>query len=163
MIQIFLLRYWKELAALALLAFAVWRGYDWAYDNGSRDVRADWDKDRAALLAEQVKQSEAARVTERRHMQAIADIAERYEQDKRNAQAEQEALVNGLRTGNRRLRNLWQGCQATGRVSGAAAGAAESDAENRLREESAGRIIGAVRACQIQRNSLIDVIEAERK
>ena len=39
-VGLFLKKYWKELAALALLSYAAWVGYHGIYDRGARDVQA---------------------------------------------------------------------------------------------------------------------------
>lgn len=142
-------------AVIAVFAF-------WGRSVGDR-ARADAAATRAQTSEAKLQRANEVLAEERRKAADLAQIAEWYEREKVNAEAEQGRLVSDLRAGNQRLRGLWQGCQATGRLSEASRSAAELDAADRLREESAGRIVGTVRACQIQRDALIDVIEADRK
>lgn len=154
------LAFWKAKAWILAGAIALW---GWSGHAAHDALQLQAAKDRAHA-AQAIADAQAnARAAEHKHTQELASIAAQYEKDKADAEAAADRLADDLRAGNRRLRSLWQGCQATGRLSGAAASAAEPDAEDRLREESAGRIVGAVRACQSQRDALINVIEADRR
>lgn len=106
----------------------------------------------------QVAAQIAAREAEHKHAQAVAAIAEQYEQDKRAADEAQRKLVSDLRSGTERLQKRWAGCAAeVGRT------AAELDAAARDREESAGRIVRAARDADDQIRGLQDVIRQDRK
>ena len=144
-------RYWLHIAAAALLGFLVWRGYAAIYDRGARDVQAKWD-------AQEVKDAAASIEAERRHQAALTAIAEKYEQDKRDAEEANRRLLADLRAGNVRLQDRWAGC-----VAQAGRSAAELDAAARDREESAARIVQAARDADAQIRGLQDVIRADRR
>lgn len=100
----------------------------------------------------------AARDTERRQAQAIADISERYEQDKANAQKAADRTIADLRTGNLRLQDRWRGC-----VSGTAASPGEPDAATADRDASAARVVRAARDADDQIRALQEIVKADRK
>lgn len=112
----------------------------------------------AALAAEQ-----AARKVEQDHAKALAAVAEQYEQDKRDAQRKAESVAADLRSGALRLRREWAGCE-TGRLSADAATAArESDADARVREQSAAALIGLGAQCDAHVKGLQEVIRKDRE
>lgn len=148
---------WRGLlAVLLLVAF----GVQTAKLNYAEGRIAHWA---AAAAKAQASAVLAAREAERQRAIDLAAIAEKYEKDKRDAEVAQTQLVDALRAGTVRLRNLWQGCQATGRVSGVAASAAESDAAARDREASAARIVRAARDADDTIKRLQDVVRTDRK
>lgn len=100
----------------------------------------------------------AARKAEAEKAQAIAAIADRYEQDKREADEAQKRLVADLRAGNVRLQNRWRGC-----VSDVAATAAERDAATADRDASAARVVRAARDADDQIRALQEIVKADRK
>jgi hypothetical protein len=164
--MIWLLKYWKVGLGLLLIA-AVWgHGY---YTKGlacaaaQAEAQATYERGMAEMARAESELVKQARETERRHAADLARIAEQHEQDKRDAEAAYERDVAGLRAGNLRLQNRWRGCEATARVSGAAAGSAEPDAAARDREESAARIVRAAREADDWIKRLQDVIRAERQ
>lgn len=69
---LFLRKYWKELAALALLSFAAWRGYHWAEGNGVRKERMVWLAKENKALAQAIADNAKAN-DERRKAQKKAD------------------------------------------------------------------------------------------
>jgi len=151
----------EAVIATALIALVAWSIF--MYRMGGHGCRAD-TAEQVAAYAKQVEHATGvARRIEQEKAADIAAIAERYEQDKRDAKAVQDAVVAGLRSGNVKLRTRWQGCEATTRVSGAAASAAESDAAARNREESAGRAIRAARDADDQIRRLQEVVKADRR
>lgn len=148
---------WRGLlAVLMLVAF----GVQTAKLNYAEGRIAHWA---AAAAKAQASAVLAAREAERQKAIDLAAIAEKYEKDKRDAEVAQTQLVDALRAGTVRLRNLWQGCQATGRVSGAAASAAIADADARAREEAAARIIGTGRAADDWIKRLQEVARKDRE
>jgi hypothetical protein len=100
----------------------------------------------------------AARKAEAEKAQAIATIADKYEQDKRDADEAQKRLVADLRAGNVRLQNRWRGC-----VSDIAATAAERDAAAADRDASAARVVRAARDADDQIRALQAIVKADRK
>jgi uncharacterized protein HemX len=112
-----------------------------------------------SALASALSASEAARHEEQTRARYIAGVDAAYEKGKADAKAQGDRVAADLRTGNERLRHLWQGCA---RVPGPAADSGVADAEDGLRAASAGRIVGAVAACQAERDALLGVAEADR-
>ena len=130
---------------------------------GVQTARLHYQEDRNAKLAAALGKAQAdaqvaARKAEAEKAQAIAAIADRYEQDKREADEAQKRLVADLRAGNVRLQDRWRGC-----VSGIAATAAERDAAAADREASAARIVRAARDADDQIRALQDIVKADRK
>jgi hypothetical protein len=141
----------------ALIAWSIFM-----YRMGGHGCRAD-TAEQVAAYAKQVEHATGvARRIEQEKAADIAAIAERYEQDKRDAKAVQDAVVAGLRSGNVKLRTRWQGCEATARVASAAASVAESAAAARDREESAARVVRAARDADDQIRRLQEVLKADR-
>ena len=116
------------------------------------------DKLAQALGKAQADAQIAARKAEAEKAQAIAAIADRYEQDKREADEAQKRLVADLRAGAVRLQDRWRGC-----VSDVAATAAERDAAAADREASATRVVRAARDADDQIRALQDIVKADRK
>lgn len=107
----------------------------------------------------EARAQEAARLVEQYHAKELNDIATRYEQDKRDAQAKADAVVADLRSGALRLQRRWQGCESvSGRLPDHPANQSELDAAERERQESAGRAIGAAEACDAQVAALQDAL-----
>ena len=90
--------------------------------------------------------------------QAIAAIADKYEQDKRESDEAQKRLVADLRAGAVKLQNRWRGC-----VSDVAATAAERDAAAADRDASAARVVRAARDADDQIRALQEIVKADRK
>lgn len=105
----------------------------------------------------------AARDQERRHQSEMNKVAAHYAQQRKDDVDAEKRLVADLRAGNQRLRQQWRGCQAAAGVPEAGGSVGGADGEDRLREASAGRIVGAVRACQSQRDALLNIVEGDRK
>ena len=137
-------------AALLILCMAL--GLLLQYEQGRKH------KALAELGKAQVAAQIAAREAEHRHAQAVAAIADKYEQDKRAADEAQRKLVSDLRAGTVRLQDRWAGC-----VSEAGRTAAELDAARRDREDSAARIIGAGRKADDQIRRLQEVVRSDRQ
>jgi hypothetical protein len=108
--------------------------------------------------------SEAARNEEQTRARYIAGVDAAFERGKADAKAQGERAAADLRAGNLRLSRLWRGCEAgaTANVPGPAANPGVADTADRLRAASAGRIVGAVAACQAERDALLGVAEADR-
>jgi hypothetical protein len=145
-----------------VLAVAAVLGCAFLRAKGAADhLRADAAEHRAQEVAAQLRDTQQALTAERAKADALNAVAEQYEKDKRDAETAQERLVADLRTGNVRLRHLWQGCAARP-VPGVAADPSVADAEDGLRFASAGRITGTVAACQAERDALLGIAEADR-
>lgn len=152
-------------AGIALLALMAVGVQTWRLDS-AQDALSDMSlqvvKEQAALAAAQVEASEAARQQEQNMARAANAAAAAYEQGKRDAEQAAADVVAGLRAGNLRLRDQWQGCKARG-VPGVAGSASEPDAAGDGRAESAGRIVRAADECAAQVSGLQDFIRSERQ
>ena len=126
------------------------------------DVRADAESARAQASEARAKALSEVIETERAAAKRANEIAAQYEQDKINAKADAKRIVADLRTGNLRLRKLWEGCQAE-RVPQADRAAGQPDASADDRAESAGRIVRAAREADDQIRALQDFIRSERQ
>jgi hypothetical protein len=142
------------LLALLVGAYALGR------DHGGDRVQAKFDAHMAADAKAEAKALADARKAEQAKAAELAEIAEKYEKDKADAQAAADRTIADLRSGAIRLRSHWQGCQATGRVSGDATSATIADAAEQLREASAARIIGIGREADAKERALQEVIRA---
>jgi len=161
---IYLLRYWKPLAVLALL----WGVWLWGDHHGQAVVQAKFN---THLLADAKQDAEDAkdllavvqkvRAQEQALVQAAQAAADAYEKGKRDAEAAGKRVADELRAGTLKLRDRWAGCQAD-RVSDAAEAQRITDDAARDREESAGRIVRAAADADAQIRALQDFIRAER-
>ena len=112
----------------------------------------------AALGKAQVDAQIQARKAEQEKAQAIAAIADQYEQDKANAQKAADRTIADLRAGNLRLQNRWRGC-----VPGTPASPGEPDAAAADREQGAADIVRAAAEADAQIRALQDIVKADRK
>lgn len=157
-----LLRYWPHILILtALLGIAGTIGHaigSWGYADLEREIAEE-----RAEMAEAVRKAEAdARAAEQAAAGRIAAVAQRYEQEKSDAQAAADRVVSDLRAGNLRLHQRWQAALATGGLSRAATATGEPDAAPDDRSQSAGRIVRAAAECDAQVRGLQAVILADR-
>lgn len=130
---------------------------------GVQTLRLNYVEGRNERLAQALGQATAdaqiaARKAEAEKAQAIATIAGKYEQDKREADEAQKRLVADLRAGNLRLQNRWRGC-----VSDVAATAAERDAATADREQGAADIVRAAAEADATIRALQEIVKADRK
>lgn len=145
---------WVLLGGVLALIAAAFGGYHF----GHRTEKTTCERD--SLRVENTAQRSVLDFLQEARAQEIASqaatnrIADAYEKGKTDAQAHADSVVAGLRAGNLRLRNQWQGCQAG--LSKASATAGELDAAQRSREESVGRILGIAAACDAQVRGLQD-------
>jgi len=112
-----------------------------------------------------VKSSEAARADEHKQADGFAAIDTKFSGDMRYAQALSASTVAGLHVGSIRLSRTWQ-CPAARPASGVPASPADPRAvatADRLRQESAGRIVRAVTELQAERDRALDKLAAERQ
>lgn len=126
---------WLVLAVIAAILFYGHLRYNAGHADG---------EEKLAAYKQQVQKAVAIRLTQNKLKEAedkrvFAEIAKKYEQDKLDAQAKSDAVIAGLRAGTIKLRKQWQGCSVPTK---AADGSSGVDEDSRLREESAGRIIG---------------------
>lgn len=155
---------WAILALLLCVSFLF--GHHVAHNAANAAMERHLQQD--ALASQQraelaVKAEEAARATEHANAVAFAATAATYEKEKADAQADADRTAADLRDGNLRLRNEWQGCVATGRLSATAAAAAQPDATADDRAASAGRIVRAAAGADAQIRQLQALLIEERK
>lgn len=99
-------------------------------------------------VAEQlIEAHKNARTLEQEMQAAIDNVAKRYEEKRREEREVEADTIADLRDGNLRLRNHWQGCEATSRVSADSITSSILDARAAAREASAGAIVRAGRQC----------------
>ena len=164
--MIWLLRHWKAAIALVLAA-ALWgHGYYTARLGGLYALQVE--RTRAEQTIAEMAKAEAdaqakARRAEQGKATAQAAIAGEYERGKQDAQVAADRVIADLRSGAVQLRNRWQGCLATDRVSGTAASAAESDAAAADRAASASRIVRAAVEADAQIKALQRIVAEDRQ
>jgi hypothetical protein len=146
--------------ALLAIALGIWGAYDWVWQRGADVTHAELtaviNAERAAVQGERDRSAAAARQAEQDHREAQRRAAEQYEKDKADVEAMAERDRLDLERGHLRMRSIWDAKAATcGLVSDVRSAAAESDGADRLRRESADRIVRAVGECQAQRDGLI--------
>lgn len=107
------------------------------------DATADAEKARADA-------QEAARQAEKEEATRLVKAAADYEKQMQEAADEYESVIAGLRSGQLRLRNHWQGCVATAELSATATAPAIADEAARLRREAASRIVRVGAECDAQ-------------
>lgn len=145
------------IALLLACIAALWYRGSAATAQGERD---------AAITAQATAEEERDNLrdvlnTERERADRMTLVAERYEQDKADAQATAERVIADLRDGNIRLQDKWRGCQAG--MPPSFPGTAVADAEADDRADSASRIIRAGAACDAQVRGLQAVVREDRR
>ena len=152
-------------AGIALLSLLLAGVQTWRLD-GAQDAIADMAlqaaKDQAAIAAAQVEASEAARQQEQDNAKAANQVAAAYEKGKQDAELAAERVADGLRTGNLRLRSMWQGCEAR-RVPSPDGAPSEPDAATDDRNEGASNLVRAAIQCDAQVIGLQQFILSERQ
>ena len=156
--------YAREAGAVVLLVALTawsWLAYDYGHGNGlaeSSDQVAAANKRAETVIAEYAKaEADAlarARAAEQKDAREKHAAGEAYERGKADAQAASDAVVSDLRAGNVRLRDHWQGCVATDRLSRAAADAGQPDADAELRFADAGTAVRLADQCDAWIRSL---------
>ncbi|HDS1220283.1 TPA: lysis protein [Stenotrophomonas maltophilia] len=142
--------------AIVIVAITLWSaamfGAGWAW-RGDQAERAEANQ-RAVVAEGLLEQVDQTRATEHSQASQLADIGAKHEEDRTAAETVPAAVVADLRNGNLRLRNDLATCH-TARLSEAAAGAIERDAQAELRPEIVGAVVRIVtdaedhvRACQ---------------
>jgi hypothetical protein len=149
--------------AIAIIATLLWSGAmfgaGWAWRGDRADGAASEQKAGDALGA--LAGEQAARATEHKQADALADIGAKHEEDRQAAQSVPDAVVAELRSGAIRLRDGWASCE-TQRLTEAAAGTRERDAATQRREEFAGAIVRVGRDADDQLRACQAVITADR-
>ena len=143
------------LALTLALGWSLWRAE-------SHKGRADRAQEAAERTASQLRDTTAALETERGYTQRLHEIAAKHEKDKADAEAAADRTIAGLRAGTVQLRQHWQGCVATSRLSAAESAAGFADDAARLRAEGAGALVRLADQCDAQVRGLQAVVMADR-
>ncbi|PJK07996.1 endopeptidase [Lysobacteraceae bacterium NML95-0200] len=149
--------------ALLVLLLAAVIGLLW-YRGQAVNAVAKQETAEAQMQTLQAERDALAAALEHSHQHALAmeSAAQKYEQEKQDAEQRAEKLAADLRTGAVRLRERWQGCPASPSVPAVASSSGQPDAGAEDRSESAARIIGAAAECDAQVRGLQAVIRADR-
>lgn len=148
----------KTVAGALFIAFWLWTGYQL----GGQSARNELAEYRASTAQSVLDAQQQARKAEQANAQALAQVAEQYEKEKARVRTENDKLVADLRAGTVRLHERWQAERATRDLAGAVARAAEPDAAERDRQDSAARIIAAGDYCDAQVRGLQEVVRKDR-
>lgn len=146
--------------AAALLWSAAMFGAGWAW-RGDRAETAS-SKQEAGTALGALDEEQAARATEHKQAEVLADIGAKHEEDRQAAQAVPDAVVADLRSGALKLRDGWASCE-TQRLTEAAAGTRERDAATQRRDEFAGAVVRVGRDADDQLRACQGVVSADRE
>lgn len=155
-------RYWLHIVIVVAIAWALHAAYGFAYRNGynAANVRAE------KIIGDFAKAEADAQARARKAEQAAGNgiAAAQDEAGKRNEQIESDyqRRIAGVVSDRDRLRKLWQAERATDQLADSAAAVAATAEQDRLRRESAARIVRAVEQVQSERDEVIDRYEAVR-
>ncbi len=153
---------WKYVSGALLIALvvAIFAGLSFRTSAAVSAAGRVAAEQRANGLAQDLKQSEAARVAE--HAQAVRFglAANQFEQDKTDAESHASKLAADLRAERVRLRPTWR-CPAAS-VPGVAASAGQPDAAAADRAESAARVVRAAADADAQIRALQAILKSER-
>ena len=146
---------WLVLAVIAAILFY---GH-LRYNAGQASVQGKFD-----AYKTEIQKAVAIRLAENAAKEAedrkvFAEIAKQHVEDIENARLKAERVAADLRAGNIKLRNHWRSCTA----AQAAANPEGTDEDPRLREESAGRIIGNAAEADSWIRALQDVVRQLQK
>ncbi|CAE6837076.1 lysis system i-spanin subunit Rz [Xanthomonas arboricola] len=147
----------KLAIAAGMVALSFWAGWTWRGDRAEVAVATG----EAATGKQALQVEQAARATEHKQAEVLADIGAKHEEDRQAAQAVPDAVVADLRNGVLQLRNDLATCH-TDRLSEAAAGSAQRDATAELRADIAGAIVRAGRDADDQLRACQAVVAADR-
>lgn len=161
--------YAREIGAAVVLAAilgAGWAGWEWR--DRSADIEAAEAKVKAERVIAEYAKAEAElqakyRKAEQARVDGLAAIAEQSEVRIREIQSEADALAAGLRAGNVRLRQHWQGAIATCDLSRDTAAALAAEREAELREQGAADLVRLAAEADAQVRALQEAYEAMRR
>jgi len=125
-------------------------------------VRAEWAAERNTLMLaalDDIAKAEGERDAIAAELDIISTIAE---QEREDAQLKADAVIADLGAGNLRLRQHWQGCQATAALSAATASAGQSDAAEQGRRAGSGDLVRLAAEWDAKERGLHAVIRADR-
>lgn len=141
------------LAGLLLFLAGCLLGREW------RDRSADLAESRQEVkaMSGQVEAVQAARQAEQAQAQAQQAAGDKADKQEARINADYDARLAAAGTGADygRLNRLWAQCE-TQLLSNGAAAAAEAAGQDRLRRESAARVVRAVESVQAERDEVVD-------
>lgn len=164
MIWITFLNWLRKVPSWVWLALAI-AGSVWFYGHLRYNAGEAEAEAKLSAYKTEVQKAVAIRLTQNKIKEAedrkvFAEIAEQYKKDIADAKAKGNRIAADLRAGNIKLRKQWQGCSVPTK---AADGSAGIDEDARLREESAGRIIGNAAEADSWIRALQDTIRQLQK
>lgn len=145
-------------AALAIV-IGVWCYGNNRYNDGQASVQGEFDAYKKVVQEAVQRQRASNLAKEAADRAAFQQIAERHAKEIEDAKAKADRIAADLRAGNIKLRKRWSGCPAPQ----AAANPEGTDEDSRLREESAGRIIGNAAEADSWIRALQDVVNQLQK
>lgn len=151
--------YLREAVSVALLLAAGWLGWEWRDRSADAEKATTVAKHATALADAQAKAREAEQALTDGLAQADDEADQRDEQIERDYQRRIAAVVSD----RDRLQKLWRAERATDRLADDSEAARAADEQDRLRRESAARIVRATERAQAERDEVIDRYEAVRK
>lgn len=156
---------WRGVLAVALLAALAVQTVRLNVVEGQKAAaEGRYAKESLQAVHARLGRAEAVRAFEQQSAHLITSIANAFEEGKRNASLARESLVADLRAGNVRLRREWLACEGRpAAVPGAAAGAAERDADAERRYESAGDLVRVADEADAQLRACQAIVEADRR
>lgn len=159
------IRYWKPLCGL-LIAAAL---YGWGYFNARTAglVALQVERNRAERIIADYAKAEAeakskAWAKEREMLDYVTELGRRHEQELKEGQERANRTVADLRSGNLRLKRLWESGRATDRLSDTAAATRQSEQIAQLRAEAIGRVRGIGAEADAQVRGLQEAYESVR-
>lgn len=148
---------------LAIAVFVVWSVQEVRVSSAQKaelKAVAALSEANAKISKEREEFERKAREQEKAMNEKLAEAERVYDEQMRNALATKDRVIADLSAGAIRLRNHWRGCIATSELSRSAEAQARASEDDRLRRESAGRIVSIVSECQAQRDGLIGVVRS---
>jgi hypothetical protein len=153
MIAALLLKYWRWLALIALIA-GVWASLSyWGHTKYRDGVAYQKAKDKAVFdkLADLTARTKTAVTNRETEIKGLLDSSNKArEEGIAHAVEEQQRIVAGVRDGSLRLREQWRGCEAALAVSGDSSAVGTSDDAADLRATGAGDLIRTLDDADVQ-------------
>lgn len=157
------LRYWPEIVGGLIVGALLWwvgsTAYGWAFANGVNSVRARTEAVIAEFMEAERDALAKARAAEQATTRAQAEAADAARERETRIHEDYERRIAGIDADRDRLQEHWRAC-ATDRLSAGAAAAGALAEADRLRRESAARIVRAVELAQSERDEVIDMYQA---
>lgn len=153
--MILIARYWPQLLLSALLVVLTVTGYRWAYGNGYNAANVRAEKIIGDFARAEAEAQERARKVEQQITDKQSEAGDDADAREQQIQADYDRRIAGADRERDRLSKLWGACE-TSLLSSSAAAAAEAAEQDRLRRESAARVLRAVELAQSERDEAVD-------